>query len=275
MTPELLERYADLIVSVGANVQPDQVVAVEALLEAQPLVHAHRAPRLREGRALRRCPVLRRRREADPRRAGARGDARLGAAVARPAHGAPRRAERSAMRARPARSSRPARRRRSGTRRARPAADDQGDVPDDRGPVDRVDALAAPDARLGAARLSGARRRRGARAALAGRRAHLPARRARPGASLARPDRADLPGRDPSRRARPGRLALRRAGHRAHGGPPALVTVREGGRLVADPHRHPARAEPPDRGGLHDARSRANRRRRARRRSRSTSPARS
>jgi aminopeptidase len=40
VTPELLERYADLIVSVGANVQPDQVLAVEALLEAQPLVHA-------------------------------------------------------------------------------------------------------------------------------------------------------------------------------------------------------------------------------------------
>jgi aminopeptidase len=37
--PELLERYADLIVSVGANVQPDQVVAVEAQPEAQPLVH--------------------------------------------------------------------------------------------------------------------------------------------------------------------------------------------------------------------------------------------
>jgi aminopeptidase len=37
---ELLDRYADLIVSVGANVQPDQVVAVEALPEAQPLVHA-------------------------------------------------------------------------------------------------------------------------------------------------------------------------------------------------------------------------------------------
>ena len=40
MNPELLTRYADLIVSVGANVQPDQVLAVEALLEAQPLVHA-------------------------------------------------------------------------------------------------------------------------------------------------------------------------------------------------------------------------------------------
>jgi aminopeptidase len=40
VTPELLERYADLIVSVGANVQPDQVLAVEAQLEAQPLVHA-------------------------------------------------------------------------------------------------------------------------------------------------------------------------------------------------------------------------------------------
>jgi aminopeptidase len=39
MGATLLERYADLIVSVGANVQPDQVLAVEALPEAQPLVH--------------------------------------------------------------------------------------------------------------------------------------------------------------------------------------------------------------------------------------------
>src|SRR5438128_1478733 len=40
MDAQLLDRYADLIVSVGANVQPDQVVAVEALPEAQPLVAA-------------------------------------------------------------------------------------------------------------------------------------------------------------------------------------------------------------------------------------------
>jgi aminopeptidase len=40
MDANLLERYADLIVSVGANVQPDQVLAVEALHEAQPLVAA-------------------------------------------------------------------------------------------------------------------------------------------------------------------------------------------------------------------------------------------
>jgi aminopeptidase len=40
MDASLLERYADLIVSVGANVQPDQVLAVEALPEAQPLVAA-------------------------------------------------------------------------------------------------------------------------------------------------------------------------------------------------------------------------------------------
>jgi aminopeptidase len=38
MDGNLLGRYADLIVSTGANVQPDQVVAVEALPEAQPLV---------------------------------------------------------------------------------------------------------------------------------------------------------------------------------------------------------------------------------------------
>jgi aminopeptidase len=35
----LLDRYADLIVGFGANVQPDQVVAVEAPPEAAPLVH--------------------------------------------------------------------------------------------------------------------------------------------------------------------------------------------------------------------------------------------
>jgi aminopeptidase len=36
---ELLDRYADLIVCFGANVQPDQVVAVEGPPEAAPLVH--------------------------------------------------------------------------------------------------------------------------------------------------------------------------------------------------------------------------------------------
>jgi aminopeptidase len=35
---ELLDRYADLIVGFGANVQPDQVVAVDAAPEAAPLV---------------------------------------------------------------------------------------------------------------------------------------------------------------------------------------------------------------------------------------------
>lgn len=36
----MLDRYADLIVSVGANVQPDQVLTIEALPEARPLVTA-------------------------------------------------------------------------------------------------------------------------------------------------------------------------------------------------------------------------------------------
>jgi aminopeptidase len=36
---ELLDRYAELIVGFGANVQPDQVVAVDAAPEAAPLVH--------------------------------------------------------------------------------------------------------------------------------------------------------------------------------------------------------------------------------------------
>jgi aminopeptidase len=40
MDANLLERYADLIVSIGANVQPGQVLTIEALPEAQPLVAA-------------------------------------------------------------------------------------------------------------------------------------------------------------------------------------------------------------------------------------------
>ena len=39
MNEGLLDRYAELIVGFGANVQPDQVVAVEAAPEAAPLVH--------------------------------------------------------------------------------------------------------------------------------------------------------------------------------------------------------------------------------------------
>ena len=38
MDEELLDRYADLIVGFGANVQPDQVVAVEGVPEAAPLI---------------------------------------------------------------------------------------------------------------------------------------------------------------------------------------------------------------------------------------------
>jgi aminopeptidase len=40
MDAQILDRYADLIVSVGANVQPGQVLTIEALPEAQPLVAA-------------------------------------------------------------------------------------------------------------------------------------------------------------------------------------------------------------------------------------------
>lgn len=38
MDGDILDRYAELIVSVGANVQPDQVFAIEASPEAAPLV---------------------------------------------------------------------------------------------------------------------------------------------------------------------------------------------------------------------------------------------
>jgi aminopeptidase len=39
VSEKLLDRYAELIVGLGANVQPDQVVAVEAPPDAAPLVH--------------------------------------------------------------------------------------------------------------------------------------------------------------------------------------------------------------------------------------------
>ena len=145
MDANLLERYADLIVSVGANVQPGQVLTIEALPEAQPLVAALARARLRPRRALRRRPVLRSAGEADPGRARVRSIARLGAAVARPADRGARRARRGAGRARPARPTRPPRRRRPGACRARPPADAQGDLQDDRRPLDRLDVVAVPD----------------------------------------------------------------------------------------------------------------------------------
>jgi aminopeptidase len=52
----LLDRYAELIVDFGANVQPDQVVAVEAAPEAAPLVH--RIARLAYARGARYVDVV-------------------------------------------------------------------------------------------------------------------------------------------------------------------------------------------------------------------------
>lgn len=49
VAPEVIERYAELIVGFGANVQPDQVVEVRADLEKRPLVHAIAAAAYRRG----------------------------------------------------------------------------------------------------------------------------------------------------------------------------------------------------------------------------------
>ena len=56
MDGELLDRYADLIVGFGANVQPDQVVAIEGPPEAAPLVH--RLARLAYARGARYVDVV-------------------------------------------------------------------------------------------------------------------------------------------------------------------------------------------------------------------------
>ena len=47
--PELLRRYADLIVGFGANVQPDQIVEIRADLEKRALVHELAASAYRRG----------------------------------------------------------------------------------------------------------------------------------------------------------------------------------------------------------------------------------
>ena len=56
MNEGLLDRYAELIVGFGANVQPDQVVAVEAAPEAAPFVR--RIARLAYARGARYVDVV-------------------------------------------------------------------------------------------------------------------------------------------------------------------------------------------------------------------------
>ena len=56
---ESIDAYADLIVRVGANVQPGQTVFVNALVEHAPLARAIARAGVRRGRALRRRPLRR------------------------------------------------------------------------------------------------------------------------------------------------------------------------------------------------------------------------
>ena len=171
-----------------------------------------RARRVRARRPLRRRRLFRFRGEADPVGAGAGRHARLGAAVDRPADTRPRRPRRGPRRPRADGAPRAAGRRRPGPRRARPAADGAGDLQGDRRALGRVDAVAVPDAAVGADGLPGAPRRGGARAAVAGHRPRLPAGRARPRRGVGRAGRPDLAGGEPARRARPRRAPLRRPG---------------------------------------------------------------
>ena len=119
---ELLDRYADLIVGFGANVQPDQVVAVEGPPEAAPLVH--RIARRAYERGARYVDVV----YFDPlvkrirNRAAAEDSLVLGAAVARPSHARPRRARRGPDRPQPDRPAGAPRRDRPGAGGPRPAA---------------------------------------------------------------------------------------------------------------------------------------------------------
>ena len=236
MDANLLDRYAELIVSVGANVQPDQVLAVEALPEAQPLGHGD-SPRgpTRRGARFVDVQYFDPRSEADPGGVRARGYARLGAAVDGPADARPRRPRRGARRARPARSA-------SGLldgvdpggRGLDRPADDSRDVQGDRRALDRLDALALPDRGLGAKvvypDLDAQARRSSASAA--GRRARLPPRRAST-RLRAWEKRIDQIWRSATRarRARPRLDPLRGPGHRPHGRPalPSSRFAKEGG----------------------------------------------
>ena len=159
-TPTVLERYADLIVSVGANVQPDQVLAVEALPEAQPLVAAIARRAYEKGAryvdVVYFDPAVKRIRiesapddslEWVPPWLGQRmlglGDLDAARVVLVPLVPPGLLDGLDPVRAGP-----------------RPAADGRRAEQGDRRPLDRVDALALPHALVGAGRLSGARRRR-------------------------------------------------------------------------------------------------------------------
>ena len=193
--------------SLGANVQPGQIVTVGADHGQYELARGDRGERLQARREVRRRPVLRSVRQARADRLRRRRDAATssppGSAYRMLALGEERAARISL--AGPTTTG-PARRPRPGPRRARPASVRQGDPERDLRPDDQLDGRAVPDRAVGAARLSRPGAGRGARPALGAGRPRLPARRARPGRGVERARRRAL---------RRGRTAQRPAVRRA------------------------------------------------------------
>ena len=184
------------------------------------------------------------------------GDARLRPAVVRRARARPRRPARGARRAVRARRAGAARRPRPGAAPAATGCPRQGGHQGRQRPHDELDDRARARRRRGRGSSSPTSSpTRGARAA----RGAAPARAA---ARRGRPDRRLAGARGHARRRRRAadgaplrRPPLRGPGHRPDDRPAALVALAR--RALRDRRRDRAHAEPPDRGGVHDARPRA------------------
>ena len=212
---ELTGRLAGLAVDFGANLQPGQLLFVQAEPAHAPLVRAVAAAAYRRGAtfvdAFYFDPWVKRARIAY----AAGGHARVRAAVVLRAHPRPRRAALRPALDHGQQRTRAVRRPRRGTRRPRPAAAPEGDGHDRQRPHHELDDRPLPDAGLGGEGPPRPRRR-GAREADRRARARAPPGRARSGRRLAHA----LPRHERRRRA-PDRAALRRAalrrpGHRPH-----------------------------------------------------------
>ena len=222
MDDATLERFADLAVGFGANVQPDQIVAIGCEPGKEYLVRALAASAYRHGAKFVDVgwfdPHVKRARD----RARAPGHARLRAAVVRRARARARRPARRARRALRAERAGPARRPRSRARRQGPAAGGQGGHPGRQRPHDELDDLPLPDASRGPTSSTPTSTTASGLARLEQRAAPRPAaRRGRPDRGLAR-----ARGHARGHRRAPDRAPLRRAplrgpGHRPDDRPAA------------------------------------------------------
>ena len=249
-----IERYAELAVQVGANVQPGQLVEVLGRVEHAAVARAVARAAYRAG--ARYVDVLYT--DQHVRRAlieHAADDVLswtppwlLERAKGIGAENAARRRADRRRRARPA--GRPAGRPR---RTSPPARAGRGEQPAGQRAAEQLDGRRRPQRGLGDADVRRAR----PRTALEAGRVLRAARRRRPGCGLARARDTDRRTRTAAERPAARRPALHRAGHRPDGRPAAGVAL--AGRRVGHRCRDPVRRQHADRGGLHHPRLAAHR----------------